>query len=176
MTTPTPSKQVLPHQEMTPGSFANHLAAFSPLPSALRSVAPSPAYLPKRSPANAATLQHHHTGSSHSIPPLNFDSPGATALALSLNLPAFSGTSNGHVRGDEDERRRRMENIVNLLRTRPGRVSEEGVERLAKRTGLEYIWEGPPGGPRMLSIAGTGVLIDVRLQWRCQNHDGPLSR
>lgn len=169
MATPTPSK--LPHhQEMTPGSFANHLAAFSPLPTSLRSVAPSPAHLSKRSPANAAAFHHHHTGSSHSVGPLSFDSPGATALALSLNIPAFGSITSGNVRGDEDERRRRIETILSVLRTRPGRVGEEGIERLAKRTGLEYLWDGQPGGPRMLSIAGTGVLIDVRLRpLTCRN-------
>ena len=146
---------------MTPGSFANHLAAFSPLPHPTRSVAQSPAHLSKKSPANAATLQHHHTGSTNSAGPLTFDSPSAAALGLNLNIPTLESVTSGNVRGDDDERRRRIESILAMLKTRPGRVSEEGVERLAKRTGLEYLWEGQVGGPRMLSIAGTGVLIDV---------------
>ncbi|KAI9847260.1 MAG: hypothetical protein M1838_000955, partial [Thelocarpon superellum] len=161
MVSPAPAKQPV-HQEMTPGSFANHLAAFSPLPNATRSVAQSPAYFSKKSPAAAIALQHHFTGgSSNSGGALGFDSPSAAALGIHLHLPGLDGITSSNVRGDEDERRRRIESILDMLRTRPGRVSEESVERLAKRTGLEYLWEGPAGGPRMLSIAGSGVLIDI---------------
>ncbi|KAI9823174.1 MAG: hypothetical protein M1832_002617 [Thelocarpon impressellum] len=183
MATPTPSKTAPLSQAMTPGSFANQLAAFSPLPTigmGSKSVAPSPAYLSKKSPSNATTAAaglHHHTGSTYSGTggggPLNFDSPSAAALGLSLGmgLPTLESVTSGNVRGDDEERRRRIEAILGMLRTRPGRVSEEGVERLAKRTGLEYLWEGQAGSsPRMLSIAGSGVLIDVNF-----DHDAVTS-
>ncbi|KAI9671968.1 MAG: hypothetical protein M1817_002301 [Caeruleum heppii] len=172
MATPTPSKPSR-HQELTPSSFAHHLAAFSPLPSGSghRSVAQSPAYLSKRSPASAAFPQHPQLSISNSNSglnsALNFDSPSAAALGLSLNLPPLDHvTPSGNVRGDEEERRRRkIEWMLGLLRVKPGRVSEEGVERLAKRTGLDFDWEGKVGvAERMLSIAGTGVLIDINFQ------------
>ncbi|KAI9780895.1 MAG: hypothetical protein M1816_002641 [Peltula sp. TS41687] len=152
---------------MTPSSFTNHLGAFSPLPTAPRSVGQSPAHLSKKSPANAATLQG--IGSSASNPGsggLTYDSPTAAALGLNLhlNLPGLvEGVTNSNVRGDEEERRRRIESILARLKTRPGRVSQEGVERLAKMTGFECLWQddGLDGASRTLSIAGSGVLIDV---------------
>jgi hypothetical protein len=130
MNTPTPSKPH--HQEMTPGSFADRLvASYSPAPQ--RGIA-SPAFLSKKSPANAA-LHHHHTGSSNPGL-LNFDSPSAAAaLGLNLNIPGLGSSTSGNVRGDEEERRRRMETILATLKKRPGRVSEEGIERLAKGVG-----------------------------------------
>ena len=92
----------------------------------------------------------------------------AAALGLTLNLPTPNLPTPEHVgpvgngRGDEEERRwRKIEVILESLRRKPGRVSEEAVERLAKRTGLDLYWDGKLGEPRMLSIAGTGVLLDV---------------
>ena len=128
MNTPTPSKPH--HQEMTPGSFADRLAAsHSPVPQ--RGIA-SPAFLSKKSPANAA-LYHYPTGSSNTGLP-NFDSPSAT-LGLNLNIPGLENSTSGNVRGDEEERKRRLESILAALKKRPGRVSEEGIERLAKGIG-----------------------------------------
>ncbi|KAH0558593.1 hypothetical protein GP486_004755 [Trichoglossum hirsutum] len=117
MNTPTPSK---PHQqEMTPGSFADRLAAsYSPAPQ--RGIA-SPAFLSKKSPANAA-LHHHHTGSSNPGL-LNFDSPSAAAaLGLNLSIPGLDNSASGNVRGDEEERKRRLEVMLATLKKRPGRV------------------------------------------------------
>ncbi|KAI9806758.1 MAG: hypothetical protein M1825_006215 [Sarcosagium campestre] len=161
MATPTASRSQHHHQEMTPGSFANHLAAFSPLPTAPRSVGQSPAYLSKKSPAHVSALQHQNLASSNLNGAINFDSPSAAALGLNLSLPTLESVTSTNIRADEDERRRRIETILDLLKTRPGRVSEEGVERLARRTGLECLWEDAPDGGRTLSIAGRGVLIDV---------------
>jgi hypothetical protein len=129
MNTPTPSKPH--HQEMTPGSFADRLAAsYSPAPQ--RGIA-SPAFLSKKSPANAA-LQHHTGSSNPGL--LNFDSPSAAAaLGLNLNIPGLENPTSGNVRGDEEERKRRLEVMLATLRKRPGRVSEEGIERLAKGIG-----------------------------------------
>lgn len=171
MATPTPLKQPPhPHQQaMTPSSFTNHLGTFSPLPTAPRSVGQSPAHLSKKSPANAATLQNHPSGIGSSVSNpgsggLTYDSPTAAALGLNLNLnlPGLvEGVTNTNARGDEDERRRRIESILEKLKTRPGRVSQEGVERLAKMTGFECLWQDGLEGARTLSIAGSGVLIDV---------------
>jgi len=136
-------------------------------------------------------MRHSQSGSSSAPhpPPLlvGFDSP-STAAGLGalggLNIAGLNGTptasgmgmsmgigigavvaSTVHARDAEDESRRRIDTIVALLRQRPGLVSEEGVERLAKRTGLECLWEDGPGaegeGRRTLSIAGNNVLVDV---------------
>ncbi|KAI9667043.1 MAG: hypothetical protein M1829_005584 [Trizodia sp. TS-e1964] len=156
MATPTPSGKVV----ATPGSFSN-LAVFSPMP-APRSVVASPlALFSKRSPANAATLQNSGSSQPHSFP-LPFDSPTTLALGLNLVLPDLGGVAGSVTgRGDDEERRRRLETIIRLIGRTKGRVSEEGVERLAMRTGLEYLWQDGENGKRTLSIAGISVLIDV---------------
>ena len=81
-----------------------------------------------------------------------------TMMGLGVSLDAGTG-----VRDQEAERQRKTEDIVRLLSRKWGRVSREGVERCAKRVGLECLWEEGIGS-RTLSIAGNGVLIDVEFQ------------
>ncbi|KAI4115275.1 MAG: hypothetical protein LQ345_004089 [Seirophora villosa] len=66
-------------------------------------------------------------------------------------------------RDQEEERRARLEDIVRVLGERWGYVSREGVERCARRVGLECLWEDEQPGAqgRTLSIAGNSVLVDV---------------
>ena len=69
-----------------------------------------------------------------------------------------------HVRDNEEERKRRIEGIVHVLGKKWGRVSQEGVERCARRLGLECLWEDGANantGARMLSIAGHGIDIEI---------------
>lgn len=166
MATPTPSKPAQ-HQAMTPSSFATNMASLSPLPGPPRSVGQSPG-LSKRSPANAIPLSQYHPSSSNAGASMTYDSPSAAALGLHLNmnlnlsLPSFDGVTSGNIRADEDERRRRIETILETLRGKVGRVGQEGIERLARRTGLDCLWEDAPDGARTLSMAGTALLIDVR--------------
>ncbi|KAI9881590.1 MAG: hypothetical protein M1830_000154 [Pleopsidium flavum] len=147
-----------------------------------------------KSPFNTAAglIPHSHPNSSTPHLPLlvGFDSPSSAAAVVNglggLNIAGLNGTptaigptsgavagvsfaaSSVNARDNEDERRRRIEAILGILRQRPGRVSEEGVERLAKRTGLECLWEDGMGGEgegtRTLSVAGNNVLVDVDFQ------------
>lgn len=162
---------------MTPSSLANNYMAGL-----------SPGQFSKRSPANALSLTQNQptTSSSNgnaglSSSALTYDSPSAAAaLGLHLNnLPGstFDGVTSGNVRGggaavaDEDERRARVHAILETLRAKVGTVGREGVERLARRTGLDCLWEdGREGGTRTLSIAGSGVLIDVSFESRRHEH------
>ncbi|MCJ1282760.1 hypothetical protein MMC26_002085 [Xylographa opegraphella] len=81
---------------------------------------------------------------------------GAQQLGASGILDP-GGQQNG-----EDEAQRRMGAIVQLLGRRWGRVGREGVERCARRLGLECLWENNEGdGHSTLSIAGNGLLVDV---------------
>lgn len=136
-------------------------------------------------------MRHSQSGSSAPHPALlvGFDSP-STAAGLGglggLNIAGLNGTPTAttglgagaadttfvasaaiNARDGADEGRRRIEAIARLLRQRPGMVSEEAVERLAERTGLECLWgvamgaEGRGEGVRTLSIAGNNVLVDV---------------
>ena len=118
----------------------------------------------KKSPANAIALQHQHTGgsSSNAGGALTYDSPTAAALGLSLNIPSLeSVVTNTNVRGDEDEGRRRIDLILAMLKTRPGAISQEGVERLARMTALDFLPQDSADGGQTLSMAGSGVVIDV---------------
>lgn len=65
------------------------------------------------------------------------------------------------VRDQEADRRRKIEEIVAVLGRKWGRVGPEGLERCAKRVGLDCLWEEGTRGTRTLSIAGTSVLVDV---------------
>ena len=80
-------------------------------------------------------------------------------MGLGVSLDAGTG-----VRDQEGERQRKTEDIVRLLSRRWGRVSQQGVERCAKRVGFACLWEEGMGGTRTLSIAGNGVLVDVEFQ------------
>ncbi|KAL8651039.1 MAG: hypothetical protein Q9226_004889, partial [Calogaya cf. arnoldii] len=94
---------------------------------------------------------------------------GVSPLPSQLGAGDGVGTSmNGslvrqQVRDQEEEKRLRLENIVRLLGERWGYVSREGVERCARRVGLECLWEDelPGMDGRTLSIAGNSVLVDV---------------
>ena len=95
--------------------------------------------------------------------------PAGMGMGLGMTPPGggqlgASGTLNGLGISDvrqEDEGRRKMEEIIATIGTRWGRVCQEGLERAAKRVGLECLWEEGRAGKRTLSIAGNGVLIDV---------------
>ncbi len=83
---------------------------------------------------------------------------GAGADGLGIGEGAAAGSSGINAR-DQDDDMRRLEEIVKMLAGRWGRVCQEGVERCARRVGLEWMWE--EGAKRTLSIAGAGVLVDV---------------
>ena len=107
-----------------------------------------------------------------------FDSPAALGLSLSqfgtleggvgmgismsgISALGLGGSSMGG-RGDDEERRKRLEAVLAKLRVKNGRVSEEGVERLSRKMGLEALWEDRrKDGTKVLSIAGQTMLIDV---------------
>lgn len=85
-----------------------------------------------------------------------------------LGVDVGGGTPNGNgvaaleiVRDQEADRRRKIEEIVAVLGRKWGRVGSEGLERCAKRVGLDCLWEEGIRGTRTLSIAGTSVLVDV---------------
>lgn len=98
---------------------------------------------------------------------------GLTPLTMGMGM-GIGGTG-GMVHGlagmspaeQEEERRRRLEVIRDLVGTRAaGWVCQEGVERAARKVGLECLWEEAMGvgEKRILSIAGSGVLVEVDFQ------------
>ncbi|MCJ1225934.1 hypothetical protein MMC12_002583 [Toensbergia leucococca] len=87
-----------------------------------------------------------------------------------LGLGIGSGILGGNLSGQdqEEERQRRLENIIAILGGSWGRVSQEGLERCAKRLKLECLWEPSlrvgPSQARILSIAGREFLVEVDCQ------------
>jgi hypothetical protein len=182
MATPTPtagkqpagSQAVATPPVSTPFS-TSHLPAFSP--HGPRSVVPSPQQV-KKSPANSNTLYGYGSaGGGHpthsSFGGIGYDSPSA-AMALGvgvgeLGLDALGpggslGATGAGARGDEEERMRKLGMVIDILKTNKGRLSEAGIERLAKRLGLETLWEdqmGSTGRTRTLIIAGSALALDI---------------
>lgn len=115
--------------------------------------------------------------------PINFDSPAALALNLGslstleggvgmgismsgMSALGLGGSSIG--RASDEERRRQLENLIDIVGTRPGRVSAEGVERIARKYGFEVQPDDDrvvPGGiDKALDIAAKSVLLEVDLE------------
>ncbi|RDL39068.1 Uncharacterized protein BP5553_03408 [Venustampulla echinocandica] len=178
MATPTPGKQpqvVATPPVSTPFSTSNHHPAFSP--HGPRSVVLSPQQV-KKSPANSNTVYGYPSGGGHptnSSFGVGYDSPSA-AMALGgasgladLGLDGIAGTGIGGLgsiggRGDEDERKRKLQQVMEILQNNKGRLSEAGIERLARRMGLECLWEthmGSGGSMRTLIIAGSALALDI---------------
>ncbi|MCJ1311886.1 hypothetical protein MMC25_005559 [Agyrium rufum] len=90
-------------------------------------------------------------------------------LGMGMNM-ALSGDL--EMRDPEAMRERKMAHIVLLLGQKWGFVTQDGVERCARRLGLECLWEDGGGvtglavssGARTLSIAGQGMLVDVEFR------------
>ncbi|KAL2178106.1 mediator of RNA polymerase II transcription subunit 1-domain-containing protein [Thermothelomyces heterothallicus CBS 202.75] len=160
MSTPTPGKHPL-SQGKTP-SQPQHGAAATPSVStpfsATAAFSPrGPRSSPqqfKKSPATA-TLGRP-TG------PVNYDSPSAAAALGALDMSALDMGLQDLAnlgRAAEDERARRLDNVIAILSRSKGLVSEAGLERLAKKLELEFIWENSMGDDdkKTLIIAGSAL-------------------
>ncbi|KAF2801031.1 hypothetical protein K505DRAFT_344743 [Melanomma pulvis-pyrius CBS 109.77] len=108
-----------------------------------------------------------------SVPMMNYDSPavmnlmhdGGVGMGISMSGMGMSSlglSASAMGRADEDERRRRLENIIATLKTKPGRVGEEGIIGLCKKEGLDVEREELPGGVVVLALViGSEVMCDV---------------
>lgn len=126
---------------------------------------------------------------------MNIDSPAALAQAMGMggvemglgmsmsgmsqlgfgNMGMGMDMATGSSRGvqaravDDEERRKRLEQVIATVRSRPGRVSEEALERLGRRLGLDTQCDPPLGqgkgvtwnGVRQLAIAGQTFVVDI---------------
>ncbi|KAI0912316.1 mediator of RNA polymerase II transcription subunit 1-domain-containing protein, partial [Ustulina deusta] len=127
----------------------------------------------KKSPATGA-LPSGVMSNQSGNPPLNFDSPSAAAalggLGLDINLDSLGvgGLVGGANRSDEDDRKKRMDAVVEALWAfDTGRVSNDGLERLAVHLGLECLWETAGTGSendKVLIIAGRTMGIEVHIK------------
>ena len=74
-----------------------------------------------------------------------------------LGLPSASAMG----RADEAERTRRLHNIIDTLKQKPGRISEENVLALCTRLGVPYEKEGDNG---YILPVGESNLLEVSTQ------------
>ncbi|KAK9477760.1 mediator of RNA polymerase II transcription subunit 1-domain-containing protein [Lipomyces japonicus] len=149
--------------EVTPFAtpdIVNIVASSEPL-SELQSASPSSF----EAAVNAATNATFNVGRPHSGSPLR------NTIDL-VNGGSDHGASN---RQDTDQiavfgrpksdgsRKRDIDAVIDILRTRPGAITEAGIERLAKNNGLEVFKEDIEGGKR-ISLGGRIILIDIDLR------------
>lgn len=90
--------------------------------------------------------------------------PGSADMGLSLsNITGLGlgGTLVGSNQGgklDDEVRRKRLEAVLQTLRKRSGYISREGMQRLARKCGMETYWDGDDN----VTLAGqNSVMIDV---------------
>ncbi|KAF2020953.1 hypothetical protein BU24DRAFT_416615 [Aaosphaeria arxii CBS 175.79] len=109
-----------------------------------------------------------------SVPPMvNFDSPaalgllteGGVGMGISMSGLGLGMTASALGRADEEERRRRLESIISMLKKKPGRVSEEGIMRLCKQENLEVMPEGPPHSRVLLLLIGDEAMCEVPVRF-----------
>jgi hypothetical protein len=108
-----------------------------------------------------------------------FDSPNAMQLSLSnlgnlgvldsigmgITMSGMSGLNMGLSsmgRGTDEERRKRLEDVVAHIQARPGRVTPTNVKRLGERSGMTtQLEESKTDSSSVCTIAGGSVMVDV---------------
>ncbi|EMC92429.1 hypothetical protein BAUCODRAFT_288836 [Baudoinia panamericana UAMH 10762] len=90
---------------------------------------------------------------------LNLPTPGMAGIPMSLTMSDLGMTaSGGQKRNEDEERRTRMRNVLKSIGKSKGRISEEGIMRVARRAGLDNDIDSS-----RISIAGTKMIIDISL-------------
>lgn len=116
----------------------------------------------KKSPAiSAAALLNHPTSNSA----VSFDSPSAAAAFSNLQLSDLDFKSLGGLAGlqvgrnTDDEKAKRLDEVISILSQNRGYVSEAGLERLAQKLELDCMWDEHISGEskRTLIIAGSAL-------------------
>lgn len=118
-------------------------------------------------------LMAHSSPAPRSVPPMAFDSPavlnmlndGAIGMGISMSGMGLSQLGLSQLgRADEDERRRRLENIVHMLKGQPGRVSEEGIIALCKKEGIDFERAVEGDGTTVLTLViGNEAMCDITI-------------
>ncbi|KAF3076850.1 hypothetical protein CFAM422_000476 [Trichoderma lentiforme] len=185
MATPTPMRHAPSQQGRTPshqGPTPSQIAGATPPISTPFSNPAQAAFSPrgqrsspqqvKKSPATSTLMGQSGMGA------LNFDSPSTAAAmgALGIGGSFDMGLDNVGVGGldtlgvafaTEDDKLKRLDNILKLLNQKNGFVSEAGLERLAQRLGLELLSEEHTAADgrktKTLAIAGSAIAVDIVL-------------
>ncbi|KIW07513.1 hypothetical protein, variant [Verruconis gallopava] len=158
-----------------------------PSPAAQRQSGKSPfAASTQAQSASSTTAQNHPTvgssgsaskhllGSSPAAGVMNFESPMPMSFSLSQmgnvegGVPMAPGMSGLSALGlmpitglTDEEKWRRLNDVMERLKARPGRVSLDNLRALGKRLGFEEMLEQPRTGNTILSFAGRTVLVEM---------------
>ncbi|PTB69767.1 hypothetical protein BBK36DRAFT_1188412 [Trichoderma citrinoviride] len=182
MATPTPMRHAPSQQGRTPshqGPTPSQIAGATPPISTPFSNPAQAAFSPrgqrsspqqvKKSPATSTLMGQSGIGA------LNFDSPSTAAAMGALGIGGSFDMGLDHVGGldtlgvfaTEDDKLKRLDNILKLLNQKKGFVSEAGLERLAQRLGLELLSEEHTAADgrktKTLAIAGSAIAVDIVL-------------
>ncbi|KAK0671839.1 mediator of RNA polymerase II transcription subunit 1-domain-containing protein [Cercophora samala] len=172
MTTPTPMKHALSQQGKTPSQSQHGAVATppvsTPFSAAHAASAFSPhAHGPRSSPQQVKKSPATTLGGHPSVPAVNFDSPSAAAALSALNMGSLDSSLSGFLgRTSEDERAKRLDAMIDILSQRKGLVSEAGLERLAKRLGLEVFWDAPVGNETKKSLIIAGAALELSIDFQ----------
>lgn len=101
---------------------------------------------------------------------MNFDSPAAN-LAIGIGDMGLD-LSMVMARG-EDDQKTKVEQILNILKVSKGRLSKEGLERLARRFGIHFLWEQLDKDKLEKSIVFAGNLLALEVTF---SHDMVVDR
>ncbi|KAL2126432.1 hypothetical protein VTI74DRAFT_926 [Chaetomium olivicolor] len=170
MSTPTPGKPALPGQGKTP-SQPHHGAAATPPVSTPFSAAQA-AFSPhgprsspqqvKKSPATSVTVGRNSV-------PVNFESPSAAAALGSLDMAAGLDLGLQNLanlgRASDDEKSKRLDNVLAILNRNKGLVSEAGLERLVKKLELEFFWENSMGSDDKKTLIVAGSALELLIEF-----------
>ncbi|KAK3327151.1 mediator of RNA polymerase II transcription subunit 1-domain-containing protein [Cercophora scortea] len=166
----TPMKHALSQQGKTPSQIQHGAAATPPVstPFSVPHLSPhgarsSPQQV-KKSPATTTTMGGHPSSSAA----VNFDSPSAAAAfgalhisgGLDMGLQGLNGLGT-LTRSAEDERAKKLEEVIAILSGNQGLVSEAGLERLAKRLGLDCMFETSMGLDPTRTLIVAGVALEL---------------
>ncbi|KAK3684723.1 mediator of RNA polymerase II transcription subunit 1-domain-containing protein [Podospora appendiculata] len=166
----TPMKHALSQQGRTPSQMQHGAAATPPVstPFSVPHLSPhgarSSPHQVKKSPATTTNMGGHPSSSAA----VNFDSPSAAAAfgalhisgGLDMGLQGLNGLGT-LTRSAEDERAKRLEEAIALLSRNQGLVSEAGLERLAKRLGLDCMFETSMGPDQTRTLIVAGVALEL---------------
>ncbi|KAK9238344.1 mediator of RNA polymerase II transcription subunit 1-domain-containing protein [Lipomyces kononenkoae] len=145
--------KVLSSSEVTPMATPENLSAISP---ALASFSPSSldvAAAGFAGPHGASALRN------------SIEQNANPVLANDLHEQQITTTTKTPLFGrgkSEAMTRRDVEEIVHVLRRRPGAISEMGIERIGRNNALEVFKDEIEGGKR-ISLGGRIILIDIDL-------------
>jgi hypothetical protein len=120
---------------------------------ALLGSSPAPAMLNLESPLPGLTPSFSNMGGLFSSVGMGLTGSGLSGMGGMVGL-SMAGPPT------EEERRRRLEDVVAQIKRRPGRISPDGVKRLAERSGIDTYLEAKAGVTKC-ALAGRYFILDM---------------